>query len=137
MKIDKKEILELMESSKLMVGVNHGFHDSILPTTAIKSYSKLEDLKPELRNDDRAISQDLALRLGTQVASKATLGAAALATIDQIPDYGNDELHGLDAVKDPYKIIPTIGIAWAGSNYANKFLPNIHKGIFGEKSIYK
>ena len=121
-----------------MIGVRHGFFDSVLPNKIVEKYSDIPSLKPHLAQDDHAIAQDLGLRLGTQMASKATVGAAVFAGLNGIDGYGDDDKTGIDALTDPMKIIPSGAAAWLTSDYINKFLPGNHKRIVGkERSIYK
>jgi len=131
MQINKKTITFIAENAKLMLGVNKGFHDSPLPGWAIENYSKLDDLKPELRNDDKAITQDLLLRLGSQATTKATVGAATFGALEHIRDQVDPSSN------IAWSVIPAIGTAWGTSAYSQKYLPSIHKAIFKNNSIYK
>jgi len=139
--INKKEILEILESSGFMVGVNKGFHDSPLPTFAVKSYSDLDKLKPGLRKDDVAIAQDLGLRLGTQAISKATIGGLVFTGARGVQHFAQDSGYDIDPSSDSSFIaasIPAIAAAWYGSDKAGKYIPHIHKKVVTfEKSIYK
>jgi len=136
--INKKELLE---SSGFMIGVNKGFHESPLPTFAVKSYSDLGTLKPKYSKDDIAIAQDLGLRMGTQALTKLTLGGLAYGVARGAQDIAVDNGMDMDIDSDSSKLaasIPAIATAWYTSDKANKHLPNLHKKVIGEKnSIYK
>jgi len=139
--INKKEITELLESSGFMVGVNKGFHESPLPTFAVKSYSDLGTLKPKYRKDDIAIAQDLGLRMGTQALTKLTLGGLVYGAARGAQSLAQDNGFDIDIDSDSSKLaaaVPAIATAWYTSDKANKYLPNLHKKVIGEKdSIYK
>lgn len=128
-RINKKFIIQLTEN--LMIGVNKGFHASPIPGWAVKNYSKLEDLKPELRNDNSAITQDLSLRLGGQALAKATVGGVTALGLDAIRDEISPD------ASDAYIAVPAIAAAWKASTHINDYIPKLHKKVFKNASIYK
>ena len=129
--IDKQLILE---KSKLMLGVNHGFHDGSLPNFAITNFSNPSTLKPDLQKDDRSIAQDLGLRIGSQLLSKATIGGLTYGALEGAKQLAMDDPDSLDPA---YTVVPSLGAAWVGSNMIQDKMPGMHKKAFKDKSIYK
>jgi len=129
----------LTEAAGFMLGVNKGFHESPLPTFAVKSYSDIDKLKPHLRNDNEAIAHDLGLRLGSTLATKAALGGTVYGLARAAQSHFAPD--GIDIDSDQSKLlasIPAIATAWYASDKLTNHLPTAHKKVFGEKgSIYK
>ncbi len=142
--ISKKSILTILQESGFMLGVNKGFHESPLPKFAIKNYSDLKTLKD--KKHDLPIAQDLGLRIGTQILAKGTVGGAAYAGLRNLEQHVADNssadsfLNSENVDDDQAKLaasVPAIALAWAASDKLQNYLPEIHKKLFNEKSIYK
>jgi hypothetical protein len=143
-KIKKDSILtdlkELFENTGFMLGVNKGFHESPLPSFAVKSYSDLDTLKKQHRKDDLPIAQDLGLRMGTQFLTKATVGGLVYGGSRLAQEQFLGDNPEIDLDSDSSKLaagIPAIASAWYTSDRLNKYLPSIHKKLFNKNSIYQ
>ena len=120
-----------------MLGVNRGFHDSPLPGFAVKNYSDPSTFKNSKKQDDYAIAQDLALRMGSQALSKLTIGGLTYAGIDAIQDEVLEPGTLSDHASMLVSAVPAIGAAWVGSHAANEKIPELHRKAVGNKSFYK
>jgi len=125
----QEQTKDLINNSKFMHGINHGFHDSILPEHMIKSYSNPTTIKKPLRDKESALSQDLGLRMGSMIASKALIGGTTYAGLQSIlPEDTNQA----------FSVVPSVAASWLGSDLFSKNMPRIHRKIVGEKnSIYR
>lgn len=135
-KINKKLILEnqsVSRDSRFMLGVNHGFHDSILPHTIIKSYSDLNTIKPKDRYKESAISHDLGIRLASMAASKATVGGATYMGLEGLKDLTMDKPDDIDQA---FTVIPAVAASWLTSDFISKKVPKYHRHVLKDKSIY-
>jgi len=142
--INKKVILEeaSYNNSGFMTGVNKGFHDSVLPKSAIQSYSNPDLIKNDLKKTDLALSQDLAIRMGSMLAIKGTLGglvyAGGLKAHEMAAEaYPELELEPGSQSADFGATVPAIAAAWIGADKLLEKLPQAHRKVFKEKSIYK
>ena len=130
MKVNKKEILE-----EVFAKVYQTAKQSPIPDFILNNYHRPETLKPELQNNNLAISQDFTNRLGANILSKLTIGAGTYAGIGALQHHLGMDPN--DASTKAMQIIPTIGASWIGSNIIQNKIPDIHKAIYKEKSIYK
>ena len=137
--IDKELILEAYHIKPgFMVGVNKGFHDSPLPTFAVKNYSDLDTLKKSNVRDDVAIAQDLGLRISSQMLSKATVGGLTYGGLRVAQEALFDDQYDLDSNDSKLvAAVPAVASAWIVSDKVNSHIPTMHKNVFKKHSIYK
>ena len=130
--IPDKELEE--NNSLVMHGVKPGFYDSPIPNKLVDTYSDVSTIKPELRKDDKAIAQDLALRIGLQTGSKATAGVGTYYGLDAAKDHFMDNPEDVDPA---FIALPAAGAAIVAGSLADGIIPKAHTKTFQDHSIYK